>query len=901
MSMSMTENDGNSKIKLLSPRVELSLGKEKSNKKQLQIQMGNDLDFKAKEEADIIKVAGCTYANDSKVKSTFFFCQCSSEDFYPVCKACAESCHADHKPGLKLKGVYVCMCGKNNHVITHENNKRFQDKKISMKNHCFYSQFSKITPSRGYKKSKDGTTYCSVCLHYCLDKDQKEGLISLDVDNEEDAICQCVKHYENNIINLNVDFLEKKHFIEHFQNFNFNILYKNMVSKEKYIDFLIALIHETGSKQTYDSSFAFFSNVFILKILTLYTEFNNRNTNKFFHIGPFLQDIKPEVLLRLVTFDEPPSMLDEISAPDYVISKIYFTGIVFDHLIKSFYHKHNMLFSNKTILNMNTFQRVIFLLDSKHYFMFDPKKERDVHRPDQLFNEFTEKLLEQYENILKINDNIDLNNEILESVFPLFTEMFKFLIKYNITSKENRMKYFELVLDTFLIIEKKEHYFGSEINIIKCLLYSLIYMNDLNFMDFIRSSNDIETGDYRKKFCFKPNNESDTISKIFLKLVNKNKRSNNFKKTLKYDEYVAKVLELLIGKNELFVISLENLYTLNKADLGMISGFGENSEVSKEFMSGEKDESYFTELSKIASRMNNENRHYFEYSINYDDYSKNTNEIFKKFEDFFNSQTKGSIKNLKNLFTIYSENISNDSEVNSNIKTLQKVLKYTTLAQKIDEFFHIYADAKKVHYSSNHSKEVFYKVDESCLKLILKFLYLYLYNNHEGMFIVENFNGQNFAITCIDIKEDFFDYLNILSYTYFTKTENDYKKENYGFFFEVFNTIINRIEFNEEDTNNDNLFSNLGIMSKVLNITKRCIRMASMKQPIILNFLEAVFNKLLEIKACSHLNRYIVDYLLGDESEILTIKNELKPPYIQSIIINKIRYHQIHEKLLRLS
>jgi len=871
----MTDDDNNSKFKLLSPKQER--GKNKRNQKSNDTNnlSNRDIDFKAKEEGDIIKVPRCTYANDIKVKSTFFFCQCSSEDFYPVCKACAESCHADHKPGLKLTGVYICLCGKNNHVITSENNKRFQDKKISQHNQCFYSQFMKITPSRGYfRLEKDGqeTILCSVCVTYCLDKSDTSELSQIDDDEDESQLyCECSKHYENNIINLNVDFLEKKHFRDHFQNFNFNILAKNYVSKEKYIDFLVTKIMDYDRKQNSETSFYFFTNVFVLKILTLYTEFNNPNTNKFFHISSFLKEFKTDTLLKLISFEEPLTMLNEITAPDFVISKMYFTGLIFNYLIKSFYNLHNILFKNKAILNMNVFQRVIYLLDSKHFYQFNPKKDFVV-KQDIVFTDFASIVLDQYENILKLNDNINLQHEILENVFPIFTEIFKFLIKYNIISKELRMKYYELVLDTFVVIEKSEHYFGSELNIMKALFYSLVYINDLNFMDYIRTGNEDETLDWKKKFCFLPCAESDTISKIFVKIINKIKRNNDFKKTLRFDGYITKILELLIGKSDLFTISIENLYCLTRLDIKMIDNY-HSREVPKKILIGDKEKRYYDDITNIAMRMADNNRSYFEYRCNYLEYVRVANEIFKDFETFFEAETNNMTINLKNVYYIYADNISIDAEVTSNIYCMQKVFKYTTFIQRINEFLHIYSEAKIINYSSNRG-ENFIKISDQYLKLILNFFSVYLFKNNEGIFLIESLDGENMANTFFDVKEDFFNFMKILSYTFFTKTEADYKKENFAFYFSVFNTFMKQMYFDDSEPI-ETLFINLEILSKIININKRCIRFVSVKLSILFNTIECALDKLREIRNCHTLNRYIVDWIMGSEDEKEAISNEL--------------------------
>ena len=81
----------------------------------------NDLYSKAKPESEVIKVPLCTFANDVKTVSTFYFCSCSKEDFFPICEACAKTCHKDHNPSLNIQGIYTCKCGESNHEITPAN------------------------------------------------------------------------------------------------------------------------------------------------------------------------------------------------------------------------------------------------------------------------------------------------------------------------------------------------------------------------------------------------------------------------------------------------------------------------------------------------------------------------------------------------------------------------------------------------------------------------------------------------------------------------------------------------------------------------------------------------------------------------------------------------------------
>ena len=105
----------------------------------------NNYIFKAKSEIEVIKVPKCTYSNDVKEKSKYYLCQCSPEEFFPICEGCAKKCHLHHNPTLELEGVYICQCGKNNHLLTKANEELFHEKKMKNLNKCFFTKFMEIT------------------------------------------------------------------------------------------------------------------------------------------------------------------------------------------------------------------------------------------------------------------------------------------------------------------------------------------------------------------------------------------------------------------------------------------------------------------------------------------------------------------------------------------------------------------------------------------------------------------------------------------------------------------------------------------------------------------------------------------------------------------------------------
>ena len=122
---------------------------------QNQVAQNNNNDqllLKIPTKEDIIKVENCSFIKETKKISTFYFCSCSKEEFYPICEACALKCHQIHKPTQTIRGIYICKCGECNHQITEENEKIFQERKKKQAQLCFYSKLLEVSPGNGYFK-----------------------------------------------------------------------------------------------------------------------------------------------------------------------------------------------------------------------------------------------------------------------------------------------------------------------------------------------------------------------------------------------------------------------------------------------------------------------------------------------------------------------------------------------------------------------------------------------------------------------------------------------------------------------------------------------------------------------------------------------------------------------------
>ena len=185
-----------------------------------QSSVNNQLLCKVPSKEEIIKVENCSFIKETKKISIFYFCSCSKEEFYPICEACALKCHKIHKPTQTIKGIYICKCGECNHQITEENEKIFNERKKKQAQLCFYSKLLEVSPGIGYFNYK-GKIICGVCINNCvaLEKDEKDRINEYKInDNSGHLECLCEKHFEQNLVNLNLDFASKPKFNLCFEN-----------------------------------------------------------------------------------------------------------------------------------------------------------------------------------------------------------------------------------------------------------------------------------------------------------------------------------------------------------------------------------------------------------------------------------------------------------------------------------------------------------------------------------------------------------------------------------------------------------------------------------------------------------------------------------------------------------
>ena len=534
-------------------------GVESSSEEEKELIISTDTDdFLTKSEHEVIKVANCTYCNDKKTKSKYFLCPCSTspKGFEPICEACAKTCHKKHNPTLEVPGATLCYCGLSNHIITNEMKEMFEKKQKddSEVGRCFFSKFFKVVSNKGFYKYKD-KIYCSVCVQYCLKISfNDEKLTFLDNDKSNNYNCSCSSSHEVNIIKLNADFFSKKNFHHHLREINFNLIFRVAKSKEMYIDTLTQELNNYMIKKNAEMNLEFFKNILVFKVLELFSIFSVYWENKFWYILPSLfSQYNIEDLFGLFSFGDIINKLDEDMVSNFTSAKFYFAELMFDYVIRTYTATYCNLLSVRTILNMNLFQRLVYIHHMKVFHYYSKKPMKKSHLDDLIFN-----VVDLYDNILKVNERFpQMFEKIISYVFPTFNRIVKYCIKYDIITDEVKKKYFELVYDTLQIHQEKKigDLKDSSFYILKNVLYTIIYNNDFICYDYLRNK---ET--YQKRpFMFCISEESLNLTKIVLMVIEDYDRGEDLRQSMIFDYYIKKIFELLLNKEDFYLNAVKNL------------------------------------------------------------------------------------------------------------------------------------------------------------------------------------------------------------------------------------------------------------------------------------------------------------------------------------------------------
>ena len=855
------------KLQRLGIKSTLPVIMEKEKEKEKMVPSTDDVIPKTEEE--VIRVANCTYANPQR-QSKYFLCNCSSstKGFEPICQACAFHCHKSHHPTLEISGVNKCSCGYCNHMITQEMENIAKEKTENMKTQpqCFYSKFFDLTPNRGYYKY-EGVVYCAVCVENCLMMSFDD--IALTQCSEGRNVCGCPQFHEINVIKLNADFISRKRFHLHMRNFNYNILFKIPKSKQIYIDALTTQINSFVSKKSVEANNEFFKNFIVFKVLELFSSFAVFWENKFFHVVPqFLSTYKMKDLFELMALNDlSDSTINEEFAQNFISAKFYFAELLFNFIVRSYMLKYNNLWNFRTIINMNLYQRFLYIHNMKYFNQFLKEPYQDNYLDDLVGN-----ILELYSNILKINEKFDVIDRIMCYVFPTFNRIMKYLMKYNILNEEYKKRYFDLVLETIQIHKdkvsekaasgKSDALKDSSFYIMKSILYTIIYENDLVCIDYLNRTKK------KKGFLFQMKEDSIKFCTIFLLIIRDFNRKEDLNRTIMFDFYVRKFLEFMLDPDDFYINCVSNL---EPDEINLITTFNPDTFYTK--IKNSLDQDYYDAVFNFANDMNIYSRQYFSYDIQHEIFCKYSNDIISQFRAFVQNLNI-NLDEISVKYCIYNE--PNQASLEA-LNKLKQAAMYSLFFQKIEEFIHIYSQGK-IFPSSRDSYE-FNKEDLlDNLQFLLKLLFALCNRDFKYLTLVSNLKPKIFIGAFYDTPEVLLQFLARISEMIYSELPNEkltihsmingadddekedltYKYDNYYFFSEWICELL---------IAND---MNIAILSDIMAVSIKSIHKITLDKIDFVNAVEEfsiIFEKLSK-------NQKIVDKMVNFLKKSLKKKEE---------------------------
>lgn len=467
--------------------------------------------FETRSYEEIIKNPDCDFTKEDKDKKIYYFCLCSEEAYFPICVSCAETCHKEHNPQIKIEGYFTCNCGLKNHKISEKSQKRFEEKS-RFKPPCFYTEFYKRTYNRGFFQLPSGKHLCAICFHCdeCnteLDKDSRATNSENLINSNYSGNCECQNHNEINVVTLSNELNKKIILNKYMLNFNFNILNICPTLKVIFIEFLnnklkelisiqeakknsshsSAVANSLAAKSPKDSSIVFRINekndpfIVFNTDFVIYTLFNNFRifkklySSQYLHVkNIFHEDIKPmqliDILSNTVNFQRLLDYNENIEL--YFKTKANYAFMIFHVFIKSHFLNFNNLLNLKSTLNLNLVQRILYIHQSKKFFRFslysqqlNGKKIKDIHRNDLPLSDFNNEISEWetfiagfatesiniIDTMLQVHDNESIIKNVMCDVMFTLAKIMKFLIKYNLLDDDLKAKYFDIILDTLVV------------------------------------------------------------------------------------------------------------------------------------------------------------------------------------------------------------------------------------------------------------------------------------------------------------------------------------------------------------------------------------------------------------------------------------------------------------------
>ncbi len=691
-----------------------------------------------KEFNEIIKKKDC-YFIDENPDTTYYFCACTNDKNYLICKNCAESCHKDHEPKIKIIGRYECGCGLNSHIVS-EDQIIFYEYSKKLNECCFYNNFLEYSIHKKYVKLKNGKNVCSICYQL-----------------------QCDYVKKNQDSNLIKKFPEKK--IEKIENLNENnFLSKYKINNLKIIEFSKSNKNEIENK--YLSTNSYFHSHENLVMQDILIEKNN-------------VELSDNLLLERVKLDKSKSDYFEGCQCQSHHSLNSVIKIKLEKLFIKNISKHLLNF-NFNIFYANKKLKKIF---SDYFIELLKENNKNVELQLKFYSQYLNfTLLFIYMGFMKFstsNKYLHTKNIFAENKFKLSEILFilsnTFEHLKSIDGEESCEKYFEKKINlAYMIFDLyiKSHFknFNNLINFSSLsnfnILQRFIYLHEAK--DFYKFYSNFIEKDQENIFEFFNGNHQNFINFVnsFIKIIVENLESviwvltyKNLKNInylinlclkpiikmlkffIKYNliekdsklQIIRLIEEIMLFENNKYVESIENLNLL----------LSKYNQKDKEISGKNREE--------ILNSLGEEDRHKVEKCKHeIDEFKKHKDYIFSLIKSVYffilYENDKLIIKNIKNIKENLNLDTSNYAFENENVKMICRIL--TTSMHFLTESFYKNVDQEKIH----SQKKRILKTD-----IYLKYIFEILIGNNKYYlksfdYFYGDFDKKFDYIFCFDFK-----------------------------------------------------------------------------------------------------------------------------------------------------
>lgn len=837
--------------------------------------MKQETDFDVKPITDIIKVKDCTYSNEDFSKQHYYFCKCTSSEFFPVCSHCAKICHRhiSTEEMMTLEDKFICACGKNNHRVNFIISKELADPNRRTK--CIFGKFYKEDLGYGFY-NHFGNKICSICWEFCLDRDVNEKENWKGIDNKE---CECgFLHSSDNVFKINWDIINKKDFDNHFIKFNFNVIGKIEYTNLKYYkyfhkkvrDYKNKVTSKQNSEDTYNREF--FNDEFIFKIFELYYYLTYEiKGNKYDQIVGFFEDLNFNTAIDLlkINHENVTKVQYEEIRSIYCRSKMYYADFLFYYYFKKYFSKMNLI-SFEHVLNMNLFQRKLYIHDSKDFLIFS-QKYIDEELIVIKFQEFFEVITDLYENLCKIATSLK-DQSTFNIVSEIYFKIMKDLIKYNLIKDDSKQRFLERLFD--VVSEQKRSVlsnhnllnFKCSLHVMKCLFYILIYKNDIHILNQLNSNSK-----YCSDYVFLSNSESNTYSFLLCSILNcyqLNQENDNLKEVINFDTYVKKILNIMIGDNSSYKLSLKNLNFIRDCDLNCIISSKNFHRNLIRLTNSNSTLSHFDEYYINPLQILNEK--FSSYKINFKTYIDKANNLMDQLQIWVKTSIKLPSLDLK--YEYFEE--EQESKL-CEYDDISYVIKFTNFFTVLKHLFQNISNYEE--FFSKNKNQVSINLENSNIEFLLSFI-IYLINRDSENYVLFNIiDPENLSNSIYNFPQTYM-FLDKIRVFLLVSPQEKMSLENYNFICRFVICLIDKLNFDSntnfdskksysgKDNQEDDIANNLWKLRKLCYFCISTFKIINLENIDNLSMIEACLNKIEKMKQYPVYD-YLILFMIPEEFE----------------------------------